>query len=297
VLVDAEELKIGEIVIVRAGEKIPADGKVIEGMCYVDESMLTGEAMPKLRRVGEKVVGGTIARRGAIKEEVEKVGADTVLVGIIRLVSTALNTKPKIQHIADRVVRYFIPFVLTIAFLAFFLWYFVFNESFLFAISVFIAVLAVACPCALGLATPAAVTVGLGRGAELGIFIRNSQALEMGERISMVVFDKTGTLTRGKTRVLAFYNEKEFRPENLLKLAEAIAKYCGEADEPVENFEEIEGRGVRGFVANQEVILGSEEMLKENGVVIPESASKSISNARPQGMLPGFWALREFLQM
>ncbi|MEM4307765.1 MAG: heavy metal translocating P-type ATPase [Thermoplasmata archaeon] len=294
--VSVEALKIGEIVIVRAGERIPVDGTVLDGWSYVDESMLTGEPLPKLKKPGEKVVGGTIARKGTVKVRVEKTGSETVLGGIIRLVSEAMNSRPRIQGIADKVVRYFIPFVLCIALSSSLFWYFVMHESFLFALSVFIAVVAVACPCALGLATPAAVTVGVGRGAELGIFIKNAEVLEVAENVTTVVFDKTGTLTSGKTRVLEFHCSPEFERKQAIgfaaavesksvhPLAEAIVEFGkGGKNLEVENFEEVEGKGVRGIVNGWEVVVGSEQMLGSFGIEIEKEFKQKIERAREIG--------------
>ncbi|MEM4160735.1 MAG: copper-translocating P-type ATPase, partial [Thermoplasmata archaeon] len=302
--VSVEALKPGDIVVVRAGERVPADGTVVEGWSYVDESMLTGEPIPKLKKQGEKVVGGTIARKGTVKVKVERVGSDTVLGNIIRLVTEAMNSRPRIQRIADRVVRYFIPAVLCMAIASFLFWYFVIHESFLFALSVFIAVVAVACPCALGLATPAAVTVGVGRGAELGIFIRNAEVLEVAENVTTVVFDKTGTLTSGKTRVLEFHCSPEFEEKSAIMfavavetrsvhpLAEAVVEF-GKGGKllDVENFEEVEGRGVRGIVEGREVVAGSEEMLESCGIEIEEGFKEKIEQAREGGRSIVFLAI------
>ncbi|MCX8174165.1 MAG: cation-translocating P-type ATPase [Thermoplasmata archaeon] len=290
----ADSLKPGDVVIVRAGERVPADGTVLEGWSYVDESMLTGEPLPKLKKAGEKVVGGTVARKGTVKVKVENVGMETVLANIIRLVSEAMNSKPRIQRVADRVVRYFIPFVLSIALVSSLLWYFVVHESSLFALSVFIAVIAVACPCALGLATPAAVTVGVGRGADLGIFIRNAQALEIAEKVTTVVFDKTGTLTSGKTKVLEFHSRFEknlalrfavaVESRSVHPLAEAIVEFGKETKNlKVENFEEVEGKGVRGIVDGRYVIAGSEQMLDSAGIEIDTAVRRKVEEARESG--------------
>jgi Cu+-exporting ATPase len=166
--VPIEVLKVDEIIIIRPGEKIPVDGEVISGQSYVDESMITGEHLPVCKKEGDKVVGGTINQDGLIKIKAKKIGKDSLLAQIIRLVEEAQGARPPIQRLADKVVTYFIPTVLTIAIITFILWYFIFNQTLLFALSSLISILVVACPCALGLATPTAVTVGIGRGAELG---------------------------------------------------------------------------------------------------------------------------------
>ncbi|HID72137.1 MAG TPA: heavy metal translocating P-type ATPase, partial [Thermoplasmata archaeon] len=198
--ISREEVVVGDIVVVKPGEKIPVDGEVVAGESYVDESMITGEPIPVLKRKGEKVVGGTINKNGVLKFKAEKVGRDTVLFQIIKLVEEAQSSKPPIQKIADKAVNYFIPAVLTIAIFSFLFWLFV-GETLLFSLTVLISVLVIACPCALGLATPTAVTVGVGRGAELGILIKRGEALEVSENLTTVIFDKTGTLTKGEPAV------------------------------------------------------------------------------------------------
>ncbi len=301
---NVEFLKPGDIVVVRAGERIPSDGTVLEGWCYIDESMLTGESFPRLKKEGMKVIGGTIARKGTIKVRIEKVGAETVLAHIIQLVSEAMNSKPRIQKVADKVVKFFIPLVLFIGITTFLFWYFLMHESFLFSLSVLIAVLAVACPCALGLATPAAITVGIGKGAELGIFIKDAYTFEIGEKVSTVVFDKTGTLTSGKPKVLKFYNKPEFDRKFILKLvttvesksmhplAEAIVEYSKENFyAKIEDFEEFEGRGIRAIVEGTEVILGSEKMLENFEIKIDQDFQKIIRNVGEKGQSTVFVAL------
>ena len=194
-----EDVSVGDIVIVKPGGKIPVDGEVVDGESYVDEAMITGEPVPPLKVKGSRVVAGTISQNGALSVKATNVGKETVLAQIIRLVEEAQGSKPPVQRIADVAVTYFIPVVLVIAFASFAAWYFVFHSTLLFALTALISVLVVACPCALGLATPTAVTVGVGRGAELGILIRNGEALEIAEKVTTVAVDKTGTLTQGKT--------------------------------------------------------------------------------------------------
>ena len=196
-----EELGIDDLVAVKPGEKIPADGMVVDGESYVDESAITGEPIPVLKNAGKTVVGGTINKNGILKFKTMKIGKDTVLSQIIKLVETAQGSKPPVQRIADNAVTYFIPTVLIIAIAAFMVWYVALGSTLLFGLTVLISILVVACPCALGLATPTAVTVGIGRGAELGILVKNGEALEVSEKIQTVLFDKTGTLTKGKPEV------------------------------------------------------------------------------------------------
>ena len=201
VKIPIEDVEINDIVIVKPGEKIPADGEVVSGESYVDESAITGEPIPVLKDVGKNVVGGTINKNGALKFKAARIGKDTVLAQIISLVESAQGSKPPVQRIADKAVTYFIPTILTIAIVSFILWYFVFGSTLLFGVTVLISILVVACPCALGLATPTAVTVGIGRGAEFGILVKNGEALEISEKLTTILFDKTGTLTMGKPEV------------------------------------------------------------------------------------------------
>jgi len=199
--ISVEEVKINDILVVKPGEKISVDGEVIDGESYIDESMITGESIPTLKENGDKVIGGTINKNGVIRFRVKKVGRDTVLSQIIRLVEEAQGSKPPIQRIADKAVNYFIPVVLAIAIFSFITWYLILGNTLLFALTSLISVLVIACPCALGLASPTAVTVGIGRGAELGVLIKNGEALEISEKLTTIIFDKTGTLTKGEPEV------------------------------------------------------------------------------------------------
>ncbi|HEX7467571.1 MAG TPA: heavy metal translocating P-type ATPase, partial [Methanobacterium sp.] len=201
VQIPIEDVEIQDIVFVKPGEKIPADGEVVSGESYVDESTITGESVPVFKDKGKNVVGGTINKNGALKFKAARIGKDTVLAQIINLVESAQGSKPPVQRIADKAVTYFIPTILTIAIVSFIVWYYVFGSTLLFGLTVIISVLVVACPCALGLATPTAVTVGIGRGAEFGILVKNGEALEISEKLTTVLFDKTGTLTKGKPEV------------------------------------------------------------------------------------------------
>ncbi|MDD3454529.1 MAG: heavy metal translocating P-type ATPase, partial [Methanobacteriales archaeon] len=195
--VPVETLKRGDILLVKTGDRIPVDGIIIEGQAHIDESMVTGEPIPVFKDKGKSVVAGTINTDGVMKIRTTHTGEETFLARIIRLVEEAQGSKPPLQRIADRAVSYFIPTVLIIAFTAFIFWYLK-GMGLLFSLTILISTLVVACPCALGLATPTAVTVGIGRGAELGILIKKGETLEVSERISTVLFDKTGTLTEGE---------------------------------------------------------------------------------------------------
>lgn len=279
--VDVGEVRVGDVIVVKPGEKIPVDGIVIEGESYVDESMITGEPIPNLKRVGDEVVGGTINKNGVLKIRATRVGSETVLAQIIKLVEEALGSKPPIQRLADKIVTYFIPVVLSIAIGSFVYWYFIAKAPALFAFTTLVAVLVIACPCAFGLATPTALTVGMGKGAELGILIKNGEALEIARKVSVVVFDKTGTLTKGKpevTDVIAFSDggerevlkiaaSAEKRSEH--PLAEAIlrkAKSEGIEIEEPEKFEFLAGKGVVASLNGDRILVGSRQLMIEKGL-------------------------------
>ena len=218
-----DDVQVGDQVLVRPGEKIPVDGRVLAGSSYVDEAMISGEPLPVLKKEGDTVIGGTINKNSVLRFRAEKVGKDTMLAQIIQLVKVAQGSKPPLQRIADRVVAVFIPVILAIAVLAFVGWYFFAGQTFLFALTTLISVLVIACPCALGLATPTAVIVGIGRGAELGILIKRGEALEMAGKLTSVVFDKTGTLTVGKPQVTAVI-ALDGTEDELLKMAAAVER-------------------------------------------------------------------------
>lgn len=280
--ISIEDLQVGDIVLVKPGEKIPVDGKVTSGESYVDESLVTGEPIPSLKKEGDEVIGGTINNNSVLRFKAEKIGKDTVLSQIIRLVEEAQGSKPPVQRIADRVVSYFIPLVLTIAFVSFLYWLLFTDETPLFALTAMISILVVACPCALGLATPTAVTVGVGRGAELGVLIKNGEALEIPGKLTTIVFDKTGTLTKGKpevTDIISFGMEEK----ELLKYAASVEKNSshplGEAIvrraeyvfidlSEVEDFDTFSGKGVKARVDGRDVIIGNRMLLGEEGIDI-----------------------------
>lgn len=219
-----EEVVVGDTILIKPGERIPVDGRVIAGYSSVDEKMISGESIPVEKKIGDEVIGATINKNGFLKFKATKVGKDTTLASIIKLVEEAQGSKAPIQRLADRVSSYFVPAVIVIAIFSFFVWYSVAGMSFIFSLSVFIAVLIIACPCALGLATPTAIMVGTGKGAENGVLIKGGEALETAHKLQTIVFDKTGTLTKGEpevTDVITFgYKEKE-----VLKLAAIAEKH------------------------------------------------------------------------
>lgn len=274
---------VGDIVIIKPGNKIPVDGVVIDGKTSIDESMLTGESLPIEKKINDKVFAGTINKNGSIKFIAEKVGKDTTIAQIIKLVEDAQGTKAPIAKIADVVSGYFVPIVILIAIFSSMIW-FLFNQNLGFAIKIFISVLVIACPCALGLATPTAIMVGTGRGAENGILIKSGEALEMAYKVDTVVLDKTGTITEGKPRVTDIISNKISQNE-LLKIAATLEKksehILGEAIlneaeirkieiQNVDEFESITGKGIKGKINNQVFIIGNKKIMIENNIFVDD---------------------------
>ncbi|MCX6000911.1 MAG: heavy metal translocating P-type ATPase, partial [Chloroflexi bacterium] len=275
-----DDVKVDDIVVVRPGEKIAVDGVVFDGESTVDESMLTGEAMPVDKKRDDRVVGASINLTGFMKIRATRVGKDTMLAQIIRLVEEAQGSKAPIQRLADSVAGVFVPAVMGIAVLAFLLWYLVDDQSLVFSLTIFVAVMVIACPCALGLATPTAIMVGTGKGAQNGILIKTAEALERAQRIRIVAFDKTGTLTQGKPAVTDAVGLNGFSSAEVLRLAavaekgsehpvgEAIVRAGGgrESVADPEAFESFGGRGVLSTIGGRAVLLGNRVLMGENGI-------------------------------
>ena len=283
--VPVEELQIGEVVFVRPGEKIPVDGVIISGESFVDESMITGESVPVFKKEGSKVVGATLNTTGSFQVEVSQVGKDTTLSQIIRLVEEAQGSKAPIAAIADRVAGIFVPIVMGLSLLAGLYWGLIGGESFEFVVTVMISVLVIACPCALGLATPTAIMVGTGFGAKRGILIKSSAALEEAGHVGVVLLDKTGTITNGKPKVVDIQVFNDYSKEEVLKVATSIEKHSEhplgkaiveEAEKqefdvlPIEQFQSISGMGIQGIVDGKEVLLGNHLLLQNQGIVVDE---------------------------
>ncbi|HOO54109.1 MAG TPA: heavy metal translocating P-type ATPase [Methanothrix sp.] len=300
--VAADDLLAGDVILVRPGEKVPADGVVLSGESYVDESMITGEPIPSLKKKGDAVVGGTLNKNGALRFQASKVGRETALAQIIALVEEAQGSKPSIQRLADRAVAFFIPAVLTIAALTFILWRFVFAglapvDPLLFALTATISVLVVACPCALGLASPTAITVGLGRAAELGVLVKSGEALEVSEKLDTVVFDKTGTLTVGRPEVtdligFGIDDEKLLRIAGGIEassehpLAEAVVRRArseGFALAEADSFEARGGKGVLARIDGKDAAVGNRVLLREMGIEIPEEVEGAALHLEEEG--------------
>ena len=295
--VAAEEVQVDDLILVKPGEKVPADGVVVDGQSYVDESMITGEPVPALKEAGQKVVGGTLNKNGALTFKATQVGKDTVLAAIITLVEEAQGSRPPVQRIADRAVAYFIPTILTIAAVAFVYWYFVAHNTLLFSLTALISVLVVACPCALGLASPTAITVGIGRGAELGILIKSGEALEASDKLNVVAFDKTGTLTVGRpdvTDLAAFgIDEKELlrlaasaeKPSEH-PLAEAVVRKAeakGIDLVSAAQFEARPGKGVLAKIGEKSVVAGNRILFKEMKIDLDDNLLSKASGYEEQG--------------
>ncbi len=281
-----EEVMIGDLIVVKPGEKIPVDGKVKKGASTVDESMVTGEPIAVEKQKGDKVIGGTINNKGVLTLLAEQVGDDTLLARIIQMVKDAQGSRAPIQNLVDKVAGVFVPIVIVIAVVSATVWYFVGPDPHLTnAISIAVAVLIIACPCALGLATPTAIIVGVGKGATEGILVKNAESLELARKIDVLVFDKTGTLTQGNPKVVDTYWHIEPHHEtdivNMLfslektsehPLAEAVMLYLKEKFNPeqlpVEGFESVTGKGVQGIVEGKKVVIGNATLMQECGYTI-----------------------------
>ena len=288
-----EEVVVGDIVLIKPGQNISVDGVVIEGQSYVDESMISGEPVPVHKVPGDGVIGATINQNSILRIEARKIGKDTVLEQIIRMVEEAQGSKPPVQKLADLAVTYFIPVVLVIAIAAFGAWY-ILGGVLLDSLTVLISILVIACPCALGLATPTAVTVGIGRGAELGILIRNGGTLEVSGRLDTILFDKTGTITKGKPEVTDILADDEnellgiaasIEQNSQHPLAQAIVWAASARKIPlkvVTNFDTFGGKGVGASIDDVPVLLGSRALMQENGIST-ENFDSQMSELEAQG--------------
>lgn len=298
-----DDLDVGDLMVVRPGEKIPTDGMVIDGRSSVDESIITGESLPISKEEGSEVIGATINGSGLLRVRATKVGKDTALAQIVKLVEDAQVAKAPIQRLADRVAAVFVPAVISIALLAFFTWYFLGvpsfapeEQAFTFSLTIFITVLVIACPCALGLATPTAIMVGTGKGAENGILIKGGDSLEIAGTVNTVVFDKTGTLTEGRPEVVEMLSFDEPCPDMLSLVAsaevgsehplgEAIvrkARADGLELYDLEEFEGLAGKGVKAKVKGRSVVVGNRGLLEEMGVPLGER-EKDVASLEERG--------------
>lgn len=293
-----EEVIKGDILIVRPGEKIPVDGKIIKGGSAVDESMITGESLPAEKKVGDLVVGATINKTGSFEFEALRVGSETVLARIINLIEEAQGSKAPIQVFADRISAVFVPIVIVLATLTFGVWFFVLGAGLTFSLMAFTAVIVIACPCALGLATPTAIMVGTGKGAEYGVLIKGGQPLEAAGRIKTIVFDKTGTLTKGQPAVTDVISLGESDEDDIAilaaslerqsehPLAEAIYNYAKEEDivlAEVKNFVAIAGHGVSGEIDGVKYFFGNRRLINDVAKLSLAKVERKLKKLEEQG--------------
>lgn len=318
--ISVEKIQVGDILLVKSGERIPTDGQIIEGHSSVDEKMITGESIPVEKDAGDEVIGGTINKVGMLKMKATKVGADTALAKIIEIVEEAQISKAPIQRLADIVSSYFVPIVILVAGVSFFSWYIVGMQSFPFSLTVAIAVLIIACPCALGIATPTAIMVGTGKGAENGILIKGGEYLEKAHKLQAIVFDKTGTLTRGEPSITDILTFGELSENEILRLAaivergsehplgEAIirsARERGMAIPEPKNFEVFPGHGVKVEYEGKKILFGNRKLMGDNNINISnlegeisflEDEGKTVIMLAVNGKVVGIIAMADTLK-
>ena len=307
-----DQIIVGDVLIVKPGEKIPIDGVITKGESSIDESMVTGESIPVHKKVNDEVIGATINKSGSFDMRATKVGEETVLFQIIEMVKEAQGSRAPIQKLVDQISSYFVPTVIILALITFLLWFnFGPQPAFVLALVNLIAVLIIACPCALGLATPTSIMVGTGKGAEKGILIKNAEALEIANKVGYVVFDKTGTLTKGEPEVQTFEfmeNLEETVPELSTEyisslvlsiedkshhpLADAVVKYLEtHKKQEVEKFEDVSGLGVKGFVENHEVLIGTQRLMDQEKVIRCADLSKLSEKLKAKAQTVSFVAI------
>lgn len=285
-----EQVQVGDVLQVRPGEQIPVDGTILQGQSTVDESMLTGESLPVKKAVGDSVVGATLNQHGAFQMQATKVGSDTTLAQIIRLVEEAQGSKAPIAQLADHVSAVFVPIVMVLALLSGLAWWILGQEPWIFSLSITISVLVIACPCALGLATPTAIMVGTGKGAENGLLFKSGQAIEVLQKVDTIVFDKTGTITQGKPQVTDMAVFSSAKEEEVLQLAASAEQYSehplaqallksaedsGLTLLPSQDFQALSGRGLSVKIAEQTILLGNEKLMKESGIDIRSAIAQA----------------------
>ncbi|MDD5040895.1 MAG: heavy metal translocating P-type ATPase [Candidatus Peribacteraceae bacterium] len=295
--IPVDDVVVGDVVLVRPGETIPVDGVIIKGHSSVDESMLTGESIPVEKDIGDRVIGATSNKTGSFEFQAERIGEESTLAQIIRLIEEAQGSKAPIQGFADRISAWFVPTVILIALLTFGLWYFVFGATLSFALMAFTAVIVIACPCALGLATPTAIMVGTGKGAEHGVLIKGGEPLEAASRINAIIFDKTGTLTKGKpevTNILSFGEEEDdilaiaasLERSSEHPLAEAIYLHAQEEDitlDDVRDFKAIPGHGIEGVVGKTKYFFGNRALITDVAHLTLSREDRKIRKLEEQG--------------
>ena len=296
--IPVEQIQEEEILMIRPGEKIPTDGIVIEGSSSIDESAITGESLPVDKSVGSEVIGSTINKSGLLKIKATKVGQDTVLSQIISLVDDARMGKAKMQKMVDQVAKYFVPAVIIIAISAGLGWYFVGGIGFTYSLLAFVSVIIIACPCALGIATPAALMMGTGKGAENGILFKGGEYLEIAKKVKTIVFDKTGTLTQGRPSVTDVIDLSGIGEKELLRLAavaelgsehplgQAVVKKAkddGMIISSPDSFEALSGHGLRAVYADHVILIGNRKLMDENKISVPEKIDSMLQNLETEG--------------
>jgi len=303
--ISIDEVEVGDIIVVKPGEKMPVDGVVTEGITSVDESMLTGESIPVEKNIGDNIIGASINKNGSIKYKATKVGKDTALAQIIKLVEDAQGSKAPIAKLADIISGYFVPVVIVLSIVSALAWYFFGGQSTVFALTIFISVLVIACPCALGLATPTAIMVGTGKGAENGVLIKSGVALETTHKIKTIVFDKTGTITEGKPKVTDIITSNGIKENDLLQLTasaekgsehplgEAIVK--GAEDKGLEfkkldSFNAIPGHGIEVTIEGKNILAGNRKLMVERNISL-ENLESTSNKLAEEGKTPMYVAI------
>ena len=296
--VPIEQVKEGEVMIIRPGERIPTDGVIIEGSSSIDESSVTGESIPVDRKNGDQVIGATINKSGLLKVKATKVGQDTVLSQIISLVEEARTGKAQMQRLVDQVAKYFVPGVLTIAIGVGLGWYFIGDIGLTFSLLAFVSVIIIACPCALGIATPAALMMGAGKGAENGILFKGGDYLEIAKKVKTIVFDKTGTLTKGKPSVTDIADLSGIGETELVRLTaitesgsehplgQAVVNYAKEKGVMISNpnsFEALSGHGIRATYSDHTILIGNRKLMEDNNIPVTEAVDSTLKQLEFQG--------------
>jgi Cu+-exporting ATPase len=304
--ISIDEVEVGDTILVKPGEKMPVDGIVVEGTTSVDESMLTGESIPVEKNIGDHIIGASFNKNGSIKYKATRVGKDTALAQIIKLVEDAQGSKAPIAKMADIISGYFVPIVIVLALVSAFSWYFLGGETLIYAVTIFISVLVIACPCALGLATPTAIMVGTGKGAEYGVLIKSGVALETTHKIQTIVFDKTGTITEGKPKVTDVITNG-ISEDDLLQLAasaekgsehplgEAIVKGAEEKGltiKKLDSFKAIPGHGIEVTIDNKNILAGNRKLMIERKISIDILEAIS-DNLAEEGKTPMYIAIND----
>ena len=296
--IPVEQIEEGDLMLIRPGERVPTDGLVIDGSSSLDESALTGESIPVDKTTGDEVIGATINKNGLLKVKATKVGQDTVLSQIITLVEEAKTGKAKLERMVDQVAKYFVPAIVLIALGVFLGWYFIGNAGLTYSILAFVSVMIIACPCALGIATPAALMMGAGKGAENGILYKGGEHIEIANKVNTIVFDKTGTLTVGKPSVTDIVSLTDIGEQELLRLAaiaesgsehplaQAVIRKAKENGTPITNpdsFEAVSGYGLKATYSNHTIMIGNRKMMEDNQIAVIESMDTKLSVFEKEG--------------